>query len=152
MQNNNVMHKFFIICILSLLGASFLYGFYIFFAPEKKTKPEAVKTNNTGHALVKASVSNDSLWHSHKDESSSSRLVLRPEFGKLPGELFPGKKSFSLNFHQLSKEMLTPQSAENTRAAKHRIRLLQEAVIRAEKATKQLHSPSHKAVTQDNKK
>lgn len=109
-------------------------------------------TNTINHSSNKLPVPKYLPKSLSRSSNKSSRLTIKPDFGKRPIELFPGNKAFSLSFHKLSKSKLTPQSAQNTRIAKARIKILKNAIREAEKATKKLHKAKYKSAIRDNRK
>ncbi|PKL47812.1 MAG: hypothetical protein CVV42_11765 [Candidatus Riflebacteria bacterium HGW-Riflebacteria-2] len=76
-------------------------------------------------------------WNNSKgedDQSSTGEIStkqLKPSFGNLPNELFPGNRPFSLNFHKLPLDYMIPQQPEVTRTAIRKIRQFQVAELAA---------------------
>lgn len=68
---------------------------------------------------------------SAEDGSSASEKQLKPSFGNLPHQLFPGNRPFSLDFHKLPTDFLTPQQPEIMRRALVKIRELNLAELAA---------------------
>jgi len=76
-------------------------------------------------------------WNSAKgedDQPATGEIAtkqLKPSFGNLPNELFPGNRPFSLDFHKLPLDYLTPQQPEITRTAGIKIKQFQVAELAA---------------------
>ncbi len=139
MLSNKLIFKMFIkVSLLSFVLTWFVYGTYLVLT--RKTGGQ----NST--AIEKADIKDQSahsadilpLPEEETAVSGTLQHILKPSFGKLPGELFPGN-TFNLNFHRLPREMMTPQCAANTRAAAFKIKELQIAFSEAKKAAKEIH-------------
>lgn len=76
-------------------------------------------------------------WNNAKgedDQSSNTEISttqLKPSFGNLPNELFPGNRPFSLDFHKLPMDYMTPQQPEVTRTVLRKIKQFQVAELAA---------------------
>ncbi|MBU1106327.1 MAG: hypothetical protein KKB51_06640 [Candidatus Riflebacteria bacterium] len=72
----------------------------------------------------------DDVFALFKTGKASEKQV-KPSFGNLPNELFPGNRPFSLDFHKMPVEYLVPPAPEVTRTSILRIRELKMAELEA---------------------
>ncbi|EKD81987.1 MAG: hypothetical protein ACD_39C01534G0003 [uncultured bacterium] len=79
----------------------------------------------------------------------ASEKQVKPSFGNLPNELFPGNRPFSLDFHKLPVDYLEPQQPEVTRAAISQIRQLQIADLAALEAQQAMAKNYDKSPAED---
>lgn len=90
-------------------------------------------------------------WNAGRAENTETGEVstkqLKPSFGNLPNELFPGNRPFSLDFHKLPLDYMVPQQPEVIRSALVRIKQLQVAelaAIEAQQAVAQVYDKSRR--------
>jgi len=96
-------------------------------------------------------------WNSgQSDETDSasgevSEKQLKPSFGNLPNELFPGNRPFSLDFHKLPLDYMTPQQPEITRTVVRKIKQFQVAELAAYEAQQLMAKNYERAQPDDGK-
>lgn len=129
------------VVLVLLIAAPFLYRRYTQTDDAKKTGSKVVRYG-TRHFS----------WGKDKEAEEldvrigvASDKQLKPSFGNLPHELFPGNRPFSLDFHKLPLDFLVPQSPEITRTAIVKIRQLQIADFAALEAQQAMARNNEKA-------
>lgn len=89
-----------------------------------------VEKAGAGQAVVAASGGADDVFAALNVGKASDHQV-KPGFGNLPNELFPGNRPFSLDFHKMPVDYLVPQAPEVTRTSILRIKELKVADLAA---------------------
>lgn len=98
----------------------------------KNAAPRAVSRSVDNQKPMIAADENDTFALLNVGKASEKQV--KPGFGNLPSELFPGNRAFALDFHKLPLDYMVPQQPEITRTAILRIRELQIADLAAVEA------------------
>jgi len=93
---------------------------------EKKAESKVVRYGTKGFS-----------WNTGKENENQASTgdvaatQLKPGFGTLPNELFPGNRPFSLDFHKLPLDYMVPQQPEVTRTVTRKLKEFQIAELAA---------------------
>jgi len=101
-----------------------------------KRMPKGEDGKKSGSKVIRYGTKKFSWNTGQSDETDStsgdiSAKQLKPSFGNLPNELFPGNRPFSLDFHKLPLDYMVPQQPEVTRTVLRKIKQFQVAELAA---------------------
>ncbi|PKL45639.1 MAG: hypothetical protein CVV41_01170 [Candidatus Riflebacteria bacterium HGW-Riflebacteria-1] len=134
MLNNPGLRKI----LIKVVMASFVLTLLIAAPYIARRLPKADSEKKSGSKVIRYGTKGFS-WNTGQNDTESatgesSAKQLKPSFGNLPNELFPGNRPFSLDFHKLPLDFMIPQQPEITRTAVTKIRQLQAAEFAAVEA------------------